>query len=112
MDRIGKFQEALVTIKDRIMAEPQSWHLSKSVPISIIIGLVMQFGGFVWFASQQTQQVAHNTDAIGALAVEVKDVKSDAVTQAIQLGRIEAIIENTQASVARVERHLSNGSNR
>lgn len=89
------------------MSEPQeSWHLSKSVPISIIIGLIMQFGGFIWFASQQAQQVETNAKAISELSLELKAVKTDAVTQAIQLGRIEAILENTNTSINRVERML------
>lgn len=100
------------TIKGKVMAEPQSWHLSKSVPISIIIGLIMQFSGFIWFASQQSQQVETNAKAISELSLELKAVKTDAVTQAIQLGRIEAIIESTNNSINRVERLLDGKSNK
>lgn len=88
------------------MAEPQAWHLDKRVPLSIILTILLQLAVFIWFASQVTSQVETNKAAIEALAGEVKSVKNDAVTQAIQLGRIEAILENTNSSINRVERLL------
>lgn len=96
----------MATIKEKIMAEPQAWHLDKKVPLGLIFTVLLQFAGFIWFASQVTSQVETNKAAIEALVSEVKGVKSDAVTQAIQLGRIEAILENTNSSINRVERLL------
>lgn len=43
-----------------------SWHLSKSIPISFIAALVGQTLAFVWWASTMASQIQHNTDTIDA----------------------------------------------
>lgn len=93
------------------MSEPQAWHLDKKVPLGLIFTVLLQFAGFVWFAAQVTSQVETNKAAIEAIVDEVKGVKSDAVTQAVQLGRIEAILESTNRSINRVERLLDGQRN-
>lgn len=34
-----------------------SWHLDKRVPVAIILTLLLQFAGIVWFASQLSARV-------------------------------------------------------
>ena len=80
------------------------WHLSKSVPISIIIGFVMQFAGFVWYTSQIDAQVKTNTNRINRVETQVEDIKQTSQMQAVQLGRIE---ENLNYIKAMMERMLA-----
>ena len=80
------------------------WHLSKSVPISIIIGFVMQFAGFIWYTSQIDAQVKTNTDRINRVETQVEDIKQTSQMQAVQLGRIE---ENLNYIKAMMERMLA-----
>ena len=42
----------------------QSWHLSKSIPLSFIIALIGQTMVFVWWASSLSSQVESNTTQI------------------------------------------------
>lgn len=35
-----------------------SWHLDKRVPVALIVTIVLQFSGFVWWASETAQRLA------------------------------------------------------
>ncbi len=37
------------------------WHLSREVSLSMIIGMLLQFAGFVWYASALSAKVEQNT---------------------------------------------------
>ena len=78
------------------------WHLSKSVPISIIIGFVMQFAGFIWYTSQIDAQVKTNTDRINRVETQVEDIKQTSQMQAVQLGRIEENLDYIKAMMERM----------
>lgn len=84
------------------MSNDSQWHLSKSVPISIIIGFVMQFAGFIWYTSQIDAQVKTNTDRINRVEVQVEDIKQTSQTQAVQLGRIEENLDYIKAMMERM----------
>lgn len=86
------------------MSTDSQWHLSKSVPISIIIGFIMQFAGFVWYTSQIDAQVRSNTDRIVRVEGQMEDVQRVSQTQAVQLGRIE---ENLNSIKGMMERMLA-----
>lgn len=84
------------------MSNDNQWHLSKSVPVSIIIGFVMQFAGFVWYTSQIDSQVKTNTDRINRVEVQVSDIKETSQTQAVQLGRIEENLDYIKQMMERI----------
>lgn len=84
------------------MSGDNQWHLSKSVPISIIIGFVMQFAGFIWYTSQIDAQVRTNTDRINRVETQVEDIKQTSQMQAVQLGRIEENLDYIKAMMERM----------
>lgn len=72
----------------------QQWHLSKSVPISIIAGFVMQFAGFVWWTSQLDSRVEKNTSEIVRLEVRTDKLEEIVQSQAVTLGRMDENIKS------------------
>lgn len=84
------------------MNTDSQWHLSKSVPISIIIGFIMQFAGFVWYTSQIDAQVKTNTDRIVRVESQMEEVKNTAQTQEVQLGRIEENLNYIKSMMERI----------
>jgi uncharacterized coiled-coil protein SlyX len=48
------------------MTQETSWHLSKSVPITLIVAIVMQTASLVWFISKIDSRIAalENTVAL------------------------------------------------
>jgi len=71
----------------------ESWHLSKSVPITLIVGLVVQVIGVVWMFSQMSSDVENNSKRLDHVEVKVSEITDRAQQQAIQLSRIEAQID-------------------
>ena len=72
----------------------QQWHLSKSVPISIIVGFIMQFAGFVWWTSQLDSRVEINTSDIVRLEVRTDKLEEIVQSQAVTLGRMDENIKS------------------
>jgi len=75
------------------MAHTEQWHLSRSVPISIFIGLGVQAAAAVWMFSQMSSDIATNKKHIERLDIQVEEIRDTASAQAVQLGRIEAQID-------------------
>ncbi|MDX1489719.1 MAG: hypothetical protein R3332_00380 [Pseudohongiellaceae bacterium] len=71
----------------------ESWHLSKSVPISLILALLIQAAAVVWHGSQWTAAIHQNREDIDQLSQDFVSVAKDSQSQAVQLARIE---ENTR----------------
>lgn len=72
----------------------QQWHLSKSVPISIIAGFIMQFAGFVWWTSQLDSRVEINSNEIVRLEVRTDKLEEVVQSQAVTLGRMDENIKS------------------
>jgi hypothetical protein len=88
------------------MAHTESWHLSRSVPISIIIGMGVQLGGVVWMFSQMSSDIEHNKSRITKIEVQVDEVMDTAQAQAVQLGRIETRLDALMDQSDRILRAL------
>lgn len=70
------------------------WHLSKSVPISIIVGFIMQFAGFVWWTSTLDSRVATNSTEIIRLESRTKSLEEIVQSQAVTLARMDENIKS------------------
>ena len=77
-----------------------SWHVSKAVPVTLILALIIQAAVVVWQGSQWTSAINANASDIAALRVAQNIQQSNSQSQAVQLARIE---ENTRNLVARME---------
>ena len=78
----------------------ESWHLSKSVPITLIVALLVQAAAVVWHGSQWTAAIAQNRRDIDRLTSDYVAMAKSAQDQAVQLARIE---ENTRNSAIQIE---------
>lgn len=91
------------------MSQPvsrENWHLSKSVPISLIFALLIQAGAVVWHGSQWTAAIAQNTRDIDQLRSENVVIARSVQDQAIQLARIEENTRNSAEQIAHLVRTL------
>jgi len=88
------------------MAHTESWHLSKSVPVTLIIGLTAQFAGVVWMFSQMSSDIESNSKRIERLDVQVDEITDTAQAQAVQLGRIETRLDALMDQSDRILRAL------
>lgn len=81
----------------------ESWHLSKSVPVSLILTLLVQTAAIVWFLSTLSAQVETNRTDIVRHDTLIGRMAQDSQRQDVTLGRIE---EN----VKEIRRLLTSGN--
>lgn len=79
----------------------ENWHLSKSVPITFILAIVLQSLGLVWYVSTLDASVTTNAREIARHEVRIMEVERTAQIQAVMLGRID---ENIKAIRENLER--------
>jgi len=84
-----------------------SWHLSKSVPLGLIVGLIVQGGAIVWTVSMMMSDIENNRNQLRAVEVRVSKVEDMVYEQAVALARID---ENIKAIRGYVERIADDGN--
>jgi len=72
----------------------ESWHLSKSVPITFILAIVMQTIALVWYVSTLDASIKQNARDITRQEARVEALEKTVQSQAVTLGRID---ENLKA---------------
>ena len=82
-----------------------SWHLSKSVPISFIIGILMQTVALVWYVSTLDSAIRTNTRDLTKHETRIETLEKTVQTQAIAVARID---ENIKAIRDLVEKMAEN----
>ena len=71
----------------------EDWHLSKSVPITVIVTIVMQSLGLVWYVSTLDASVTTNAREIARHEVRIIEIEKTSQLQAVMLGRIDENIK-------------------
>jgi Tfp pilus assembly protein PilO len=84
--------------------EPNSWHLSKSVPVSLIVALVLQAAAIVWTVSQMQSSISQNATNIIRLETRTEKIEMAVQSQAIALARIDENIKAIRESVEQIAR--------
>lgn len=72
----------------------EQWHLSKSVPISIIGAVVVQTFTIVWFIAELNANVQMNTRDIVRHENRIETLEASVQAQAVSVARMD---ENIQA---------------
>jgi type VI protein secretion system component VasK len=72
----------------------ESWHLSKSVPITFIVAVIMQTVALVWYVSTLDASIKQNARDITKHETRLETLEKTVQSQAVTLGRID---ENLKA---------------
>jgi len=78
------------------------WHLDRRVPVSIIVVLVVQLVGGLWFMFELRSDIDNNTRDISRIERSVDVITTSAQEQAVQLGRIEEQITGLRSDILRL----------
>jgi hypothetical protein len=70
------------------------WHLSKTVPITLVIAIVCQTIALVWYISSLDNNVKNNTREILRQEVRIEGLEKIVQTQALTLARIDENIKS------------------
>lgn len=79
--------------------DEESWHLSKSVPLTLIFAIVMQTLALVWYVSSLDSAVTANTKEILRNDTRIATLEQIVQSQAVTLGRIDENIKSIRDSV-------------
>jgi len=75
------------------MAEnTESWHLSKSVPVTLIVTLLAQGAAIIWAAAAGFQGIEENSRRI--------------VETEVRVTRVEGLVQNQEVMLARIDENL------
>lgn len=78
------------------------WHQSKSAPLGLIFGLIVQGGAIVWTVSMMMSDIENNRDQIRAVEVRVSKVEDMVYEQAVAIARIDENIKAIRGYVERI----------
>jgi TolA-binding protein len=81
----------------------ESWHLSKSVPISLIFALIVQAAAIVWTVSNMSSMIDRNAMDIVRLDTRTANLEKVVQDQAVAMARID---ENIKAIRQYVEQMI------
>ena len=79
-----------------------NWHLSKSVPITLIFGLLVQGAAIVWTVSMMMSDIEDNREDIVAIEQRMGRLEDSVHNQAVSLARIDENIKAIRSSVEKM----------
>lgn len=82
--------------------DEDNWHLSRSVPITLIFGLIAQAAAIVWTVSMMMSDIERNGEEILRLQSRMGIVEDAAQRQAISMARIDENIKAIRQSVEKM----------
>jgi len=83
------------------MSDQDSWHLSKSVPVTFIVAIIFQTAALVWYVSTLDSAIKQNQKDILRNETRLDTVERIVQNQAVTLGRMD---ENIKAIRDNVEK--------
>jgi hypothetical protein len=81
------------------MKDQDGWHLSKSVPATLLLGLMTQAAAIVWTVSMMMADIQQNTEKLIAFSDRVNKVEVMVQSQAVSMARIDENIKAIRKSV-------------
>jgi len=82
-----------------ITESQESWHLSKSVPITLIFGLITQGAAIVWTVSMMMGDIERNRVSISEMQNRVTKIEEAVHDQAVSMARIDENIKAIRQAV-------------
>ena len=82
--------------------DEDNWHLSRSVPITLIFGLIAQGAAIVWTVSMMMSDIERNAEEIMRLQSRMSIVEDATQRQAVSMARIDENIKAIRQSVEKM----------
>lgn len=79
-----------------------SWHLSKSVPVSFILAIVGQTVALVWYVSSLDNNIENNQRELIRHETRIEALEKIVQSQAVTLGRMDENIKAIRHSVEKM----------
>ena len=83
-------------------AKEEGWHISKSVPATLLLGLITQAAAIVWTVSMMMADIQQNTEKLIAFSERVSKVENMVQSQAVSMARIDENIQHIRGAVEKM----------
>ena len=84
------------------MAGQDGWHISRSVPATLLLGLITQAAAIVWTVSMMMADIQSNTERLMNFSERVNKVEVMVQSQAVSMARIDTNIEHIRGAVEKM----------
>ena len=84
------------------MSQTEGWHISRSVPATLLLGLVTQAAAIVWTVSMMMADIQQNTEKLIAFSERVSKVENMVQSQAVSMARIDENIQHIRGAVEKM----------
>lgn len=84
------------------MAKEDGWHISKSVPATLLLGLITQAAAIIWTVSMMMADIQSNTEKLMNFSERVNKVEVMVQSQAVAMARIDTNIEHIRGAVEKM----------
>ena len=84
------------------MKQSEGWHISRSVPATLLLGLLTQAAAIVYVVSMMMADIEKNQQDIVEFNQRVSKVEQLVQTQAISMARIDVNIEHIRTAVEKM----------
>ncbi len=84
------------------MTKEDGWHISKSVPATLLLGLITQAAAIVWTVSMMMADIQQNTEKLIAFSERVNKVENMVQSQAVSMARIDENIQHIRGAVEKM----------
>ncbi len=81
------------------MPKEDGWHISKSVPATLLLGLMTQAAAIVWTVSMMMADIQSNTEKLLNFSERVNKVEVMVQSQAVAMARIDTNIQHIRGYV-------------
>ena len=80
----------------------EGWHISKSVPATLLLGLMTQAAAIVWTVSMMMADIQQNSEKLIAFSERVNKVENMVQSQAVSMARIDTNISHIRGAVEKM----------
>jgi hypothetical protein len=84
------------------MNEQDGWHISRSVPATLLLGLITQAAAIIWTVSMMQAEIQSNSDNLNAFSERVSKVEGMVQSQALSMARIDENIQHIRGAVEKM----------
>ena len=85
--------------------DTDGWHLSKSVPVTFLFGLVVQAVAIVWVFTMTIANVEENREDLSRLEIRVSAIEDNLYSLAVATARMDENIKAIRKAVEQMANH-------
>ena len=85
--------------------QQDNWHLSKSVPVTFLFGLVVQAVAIVWVFTMTIANVEENREDLSRLEIRVSAIEDNLYSLAVATARMDENIKAIRKAVEQMANH-------